>query len=174
MLSKEVVMSPDPRRSRLLPVQANLEQQKKQARELLHAARAHDPATLHRIRDHHPRFLGRSDEEITSARLALHDAQLVLAREYGFPNWAKLKEEIEARQASRQTRVFVRDPAYYDDRVTGLVRAHEAGVPEALAQIRDWHPEFIDASDEQVRRRPFDGEAARLVYARQHGFGTWP
>ncbi len=157
-----------------LPVHPDLEQQKKLAWEILRAARAHDPSALRLFREHHPRLLGRPDEEIVAAPLALHDAQLVLARDSGFPSWAKLKHEIEARLASRRTRAFVGDLAYYDDRAAGLVGAREAGVPEALAQIREWHPDFVDASEERLRSAFFDLEAARLVYARQHGFESWP
>lgn len=167
-------MSPHPDATRALPATPNLEQQKKQARELLRAADAGDAVALQRIRDHHPRLAGRSIQDIVHAGLALHDAQLVLAREYGFPSWAALKHEIERRTAERQTRVFVTDSDYYDDRAAGLVSAHQAGVPQALAQIRDWHPRFADASDEEIRRSAFDVEAARLVYARQHGTASWP
>jgi len=76
--------------------------------------------------------------------------------------------------SSRQTRVFVTDPSYYDDRASGLVSAHAAGVPHALAQIREWHPAFDGKPDEAIRRAPFDLDAARLVYARQHGCADWP
>jgi ankyrin repeat protein len=170
---KEVVVSSDHPASRTLPSHPNLEQQKKQARELLRAVTAREPAALERVRSHHPRLAGKSDDEIASMPPALHDVQLVLAREYGFPNWAALKHDIESRRGERRTRVFVTDLAYYEDRVGGLVSAHQAGVPHALAQIRDWHPAFADSSDEEIARVPFDADAARLVYARQHGFTTW-
>jgi ankyrin repeat protein len=170
---KEVVVSPDHSASRTLPSYANLEQQKKQARELLRAVAAREPAAFERVRTHHPRLAGRTDDEIAGASLALHDVQLVLAREYGFPNWVALKREIESRRGERRTRVFVTDLHYYEDRVGGLVSAHQAGVPHALAQIREWHPAFADSSDSEIARAPFDADAARLVYARQHGFATW-
>jgi ankyrin repeat protein len=166
-------MSSDPHAPRSLPSNANLEQQKKQARELLRAALSHEPAALQRITEHHPRLRGRKPQDLADVPLALHDAQLVLARVYGFQSWAALKHEIEGRRVQRQTRVFVTDLAYYDDRVAGLVSAHMAGVPAALAQIREWHPAFAEASDDEIRESPFDAEAARLVYARQHGFGGW-
>lgn len=87
-------MSKPPRATRALPPSPNLAQQKKQARELLDALRAGDPAALTRLREHHPRFA--AGTRIHAADLALHDAQLVLAREYGFASWARLKEHIEA------------------------------------------------------------------------------
>jgi ankyrin repeat protein len=69
--------------------------------------------------------------------------------------------------------VFTTELAYYEDRAQGLVSAWQARVPPALDQIRDWHPAFAEASVEAVLEGPFDLEAARLVYARQHGFATW-
>ena len=129
-------MSPNAHPFRSMPVRPNLEQQRKQARELLRAAKAHEPAALERFRAHHPQLAGKSDHEITHASLALHDAQLVLAREYGFPNWTALKQEIESRTGERHTRIFVTDVAYFDDRAGGLVSAHHAGVPQAFEQIR--------------------------------------
>jgi ankyrin repeat protein len=166
-------MPSDPLSSRSLPPSANLEQQKKQARELLRAALALDPEALKRIRDHHPRLRGRTLPELTGTPLALHDVQLVVAREYGFASWALLKRAIAGRRVQRQTRVFVTDLTYYYDRVSGLVSAHDAGVAHALAQIREWHPAFAEASDAEIRQAPFDIDAARLVYARQHGFVSW-
>ena len=62
------------------------------------------------------------------------------------------------------TRPFVRDPQYYEDRAHGLVEALASGVPEAVAQARAWHPD---------PPTPFDLDAAKLVYARQHGHPTW-
>ena len=166
-------MSSDPHTSRSLPAQVNLEQQKKQARELLRAVKAHESAAFERFRAHHPRFTGKSDHEMERASLALHDAQLVLAREYGFPHWAALKHEIESRTGGAHTRIFVTDVEYFDDRAGGLVSAHQGGVAHAFEQIRQWHPAFADASDDELARAPFDLEAARVVYARQHGSATW-
>jgi ankyrin repeat protein len=91
-------MSKPPRAVRALPASPNLEQQKKQARELLDAWRAENHEALDRLRQHHPRFSG--DVPIRSTDLALHDAQQVLAREYGFPSWVKLKEHIESISAA--------------------------------------------------------------------------
>lgn len=90
-----------------------------------------------------------------------------------FPSWPALKHAIEAGQTDRRTRPFIRKLGYYDDRAQGLVSARDAGVPQALAQIREWHPAFAQATDDEIRQAPFDRDAARLVYARQHGRATW-
>jgi len=72
---------------RQLPVRPNLEQYKKQAKELARACREGDADALSRLRAHsgHP----------AEGRVALSDAQLVLAREHGFQSWARFAAEIE-------------------------------------------------------------------------------
>lgn len=80
---------------RRLPSNPNLDHLKYQARDLLedHAACAQGAAQ--RIREFHPRFGGATDSEIFGARLSLSDAQLAIAREYGFPSWTRLQRHIE-------------------------------------------------------------------------------
>ena len=82
----------------------NLEQIKKQAKDLLRAFRANDPQAAARFRSSHPELESVAPERLAAVPLQLADAQLVLAREYGFPSWPKLKQEIERRsgQATAQ------------------------------------------------------------------------
>lgn len=68
-----------------LPVRTNLEQLRRQAKDLLAAAKAGDPGALARVR-------------AVSDRLQLSSAQLALAREYGFASWPRLKSEVERRE----------------------------------------------------------------------------
>ena len=63
-----------------LPARPHLDQLRHQARDLLRAARAGDASAARRI-------------QAVSARLTLAAAQLVVARDYGFPSWARLKAE---------------------------------------------------------------------------------
>lgn len=81
--------------ARMLPPHPNLEQQKTQAGELLDALRRGDREARQRFRDFHPDFATISPGEAATPA-ALHDAQLVIAREYGFASWAKLKHHIES------------------------------------------------------------------------------
>ena len=94
---------------RPLPARPNLEQLKKQAKSLLHAAQARDVEALGRFVVL-PAFSRKSIGEITAADLALHDAQSVIAREHGFASWTALREEVEARTLSfaRAVEEFVR------------------------------------------------------------------
>jgi ankyrin repeat protein len=150
----------------------NLEQQKKRARELLHGIRAGDPDAIQRLRRYHARWTD-VDESRLRQLVALHDAQFTLAREQGFGSWPRLKAFAESTTDSRHTRFFVADLAWIEDRVRGLLRTHATGVAAALEQIREWHPRFSDASDEEICRAPFTEDDARLVYSREHGFEDW-
>ena len=150
----------------------NLEQQKKQARELLRAIRAGNEDAISRLRRHHSRWTAVDDASVRQL-VALHDAQFVLAREQGFASWPKLKSYAEPSPHSRHTRLFVADVAWITERVHGLLRTRQSAGPAALEQIREWHPRFADCTDEEIRQAPFTEDDARLVYAREHGFGTW-
>jgi aromatic ring-opening dioxygenase catalytic subunit (LigB family) len=57
----------------------DIDQLKRQAKELLEAYRAQSPDAIIEVGAHH--------RTATPETFALHDAQLVLARSYGFPSW---------------------------------------------------------------------------------------
>ncbi|HTV76983.1 MAG TPA: ankyrin repeat domain-containing protein [Steroidobacteraceae bacterium] len=75
--------------SQTLPARPDLEHLKKQARQLLRDVRTRQGEALQTIAAFHPRpaeFGG------------LRDAQLVIARRYGFSDWGQLRNEVELRQ----------------------------------------------------------------------------
>src|ERR1700736_2111054 len=78
-----------------LPAKAHLDHLRHQAKDFLKGHAARDPAVAQRIREFHPRLNRAADAEIFDATLSLSDAQLAIAREYGFPSWARLKRHIE-------------------------------------------------------------------------------
>jgi ankyrin repeat protein len=78
---------PEPDRS--LPPHPTLDQQKKLAKELLRAWRDRAVAARARVRRQLP----------DKVRITLADAQFVIAREYGFPNWAALRTHIDGTSA---------------------------------------------------------------------------
>jgi Ankyrin repeats (3 copies) len=150
----------------------NLEQQRKQARELLRATRAGRADALARVRGRHLRWAN-VDDATARREMALHDAQFVIAREQGFASWTKLKAYAERLPQSRHTRLFVPDTQWLTHRVHGLLRTRQPAGPAALEQNREWHPRFSGCSDEEIRQAPFTEADAQLVYAREHGFDTW-
>ena len=76
--------------ARTLPDQSNLEQLKKQAKDLLKAYRAEDPDAIVDFALH-PRKIASDEAKLT-------DAQLVLSRSYGFNSWPKLRKDVAGRQ----------------------------------------------------------------------------
>jgi hypothetical protein len=89
---------------------------------LLKEWRAGLPEALERIAKRHPRFQKTPLETISRGKFLLSDAQLVLAREYGFSSWAELKERINANTAAG----LLQEAIHQDDRATvvRLLRAH--------------------------------------------------
>jgi len=83
-----------------LPAQPHLDVPKQQARELLRQCKAGSTEALDRIRRQHPRLRMAGDDAI-STQLKLSDAQLVMAREYGFSSWKQLKERITGNTAAQ-------------------------------------------------------------------------
>ena len=77
-----------------LPTRPDLEQLKRQAKELLTASRAGDPVALARFRVL-PAYADTTEQNLRITRLALHDAQSVIARELGFRSWNSLREGVE-------------------------------------------------------------------------------
>ena len=71
-----------------LPQEPDLGQLRKQARELQRAVRSGDPTALATVARLHP-------DPPDAAEFTLTAAQLVLAREYGFPSWARLRRYID-------------------------------------------------------------------------------
>src|SRR6516164_3317188 len=87
---------------RRLPSKPNLDHLKYQAKDLLRDHKARSLEAAQRIREFHPRLSKASDVEIFDTPLRLSDAQLTIAREAGFPSWARLKRHIEKPTLSDQ------------------------------------------------------------------------
>jgi len=82
-----------------LPTKSSLENLRKQAKSLLKAARANDESALNKFR-----AFDFTLNPPTS--LTLSDAQLVIARSYGFTSWPKLKHHIAVESYSALPDVF--------------------------------------------------------------------
>src|SRR2546423_7904694 len=108
--------------SRGLPGRPHLDVPKREARALLKDWRAQSPEALDRIARRHPRFRDEDRETISTGKFLLNDAQLVIAREYGFSNWAELKERINGNTVAG----LLQEAIHKDDRegVVRLLRAH--------------------------------------------------
>jgi ankyrin repeat protein len=136
-----------------LPAAPSLEQLRKQAKDLLRAHRAGDASAAARVTAHHPH----PDEP-----LKLTGAQLVVAREHGFPSWPRLRAYVErlAAHGPELQHAYHEDVDYYEGRAHGLLASAEDGTEGAEAAFRRW-------------QAPLTERGARTVVARQHGFSTW-
>jgi ankyrin repeat protein len=136
-----------------LPAAPSLEQLRNQAKDLLRAHRAGDPGAAARVAAHHPH----PDEP-----LKLTGAQLVVAREYGFPSWPRLRAYVErvAAHGPELQHAYHEDLEYYEGRAFGLRASAEDGTPGATAAFERWDAPVTEAG-------------ARAVVARAHGFASW-
>jgi ankyrin repeat protein len=73
--------------TRVMRENPDIDQLRRQARELLEAYRAQSPDAVLEVDAYH--------RTATPDTFALHDAQFVLARSYGFESWPKLKAAVE-------------------------------------------------------------------------------
>ena len=112
--------------ARPLPSRADLDQQKKLAKELLQSFNSGDAESRARIRAELP------DKQ----KIVLADTQLVLAREYGFTSWAALKQHIESNAETKRSPVeLVHDAFTRHD--AGAVRTVLENHPELRRRIND-------------------------------------
>ena len=127
---------------RALPTRPDLGQQRKQAKELLHAFREGAGEAIARIRAELP----------DKREISLADAQLVLAREYGFASWAELKARIEELTADSRPPI---------DRFKRAVRRGDAA---GLRRLLEQYQEVRAAVNEPI----FGFDAPALVVATGH------
>jgi len=102
-----------------LPPKPNLEHLQKQAKSLLRKVQQGDPAALGRFRP----FAG----DLSAPKLA--EAQHVIARDYGFASWPKLKDHVETLARNRQP----------DEMLEAAIRAVDA---DRTARVLETYPEL--------------------------------
>jgi hypothetical protein len=108
-----------------LPARANLEHLRNEAKQRLKTMRSKTPA----------------------ARLS--EAQLLVARSYGFPSWRKLKSHVDGLHA-------------FGQQLVNAVHANDLG---AIGKVLDRHPELVNARTDLPRiERPSDTVAMRLIH----------
>ncbi|HKW08912.1 MAG TPA: ankyrin repeat domain-containing protein [Gemmatimonadaceae bacterium] len=123
--------------SKTLPSRPNLAQLKRQANELHKLQREKKLSAAARIIANHPGFKNRSPQSVLDERLPLADAQLVIAREYGFESWAALKHVVEAKGRVAKYKPHPK----FSEAATAL----RAGDLEKLRKLLDAHPELVHA-----------------------------
>ncbi|MGH8200336.1 MAG: ankyrin repeat domain-containing protein [Steroidobacteraceae bacterium] len=117
----------------VLPHHPDPDQLKRQAKELLRSAKAADPAELERFRLL-PALRNLGQEQLARTPLALHDAQSVLAREYGFASWKALSEHVTLLTLQ------------FGDAVREFVEAATDGRKDRADRLLQLYPGIVSAS----------------------------
>jgi hypothetical protein len=144
--------------ARRVPERPDLDQLKRQAKELLAGLAARESSAVAEVRQYYP--------GAPFDTFALHDAQLVLARAYGFDSWPKLKARVDGVTIGR-----LHDAAERGD--VGAVRNLLERRPELVNRDRDGYPERLPLHIAVQRR---DAAMVRLLMERgaDARSGIWP
>jgi HEAT repeat protein len=148
-----------------MPLRPSLEQLKHQAKDLLAAHRRGDADARARLR----RWFAVTDGEIgaTAEPARLAQAQLAVAREYGFPSWARLaawlsRGEIPGTMAARVELLGVRDWRVGRAAREALAAAGTDGVTAALAGLSHPNPRVRRGAADFLDHHADDRCVARL------------
>jgi len=131
--------------TRRLPGRPDLRQLKRQAKELLEAFRSGERNAIADVN----RFYHDADP----ATFALHDAQLVLARSYGYDNWPKLKAYVDGVTVKR---LVSATRANDIEEVRAILRIR----PELVNTVEAWNYEYTALHYAVLARLP---EMARTL-----------
>jgi ankyrin repeat protein len=133
----------------------DLDQLKRQAKELLEAYRASSAEAIAEVSAYH--------RTATAETFALHDAQFVLARSYGFESWPKLKAAVDGVTAGK------------------LHQAVESGDLSTARELLARRPEIVDLGRGEMRalhmavlRRDLAMTNLLLEFDADPDGGIWP
>ncbi len=136
-----------------LPARRNLEQLKKLAKDLVRNHEQKQPDALALIGRHLPALAGKSALEIAAYPFALHDAQSVVARQYGFPSWNDLHAELT--ESEKAVSAPVASPAVIGPLLTAL-QARQKG------DYVLWSSVMSDQFNALVPKEPWEAATKRL------------
>lgn len=141
--------------TRVMRENPDLEQLKRQAKELLEAYRASSREAVAEVTAYH--------RTATLENFALHDAQFVLARSYGFESWPKLKAAVDGVTAAK------------------LHEAAQSGDLKTARELLERRPEIVDLGRGEMRalhmavlRRDLEMTKLLLESGADPDMGIWP
>lgn len=158
---QSVFPSTSPRSFRPLPQRPDLAQLKKQAKELLRRYADAEPEAVEEV----GRYFNPEPGKTSGGPLTLAEAQLALARSYGYDSWPKLKAYVEG---------------VHKQAVTDAIRARDLDAVRAMLQRR---PELAAATSgggemQMIHLAVFNDDASMVRLLMEHGAdarrGIWP
>lgn len=100
-----------------LPTNANIDDLKRQADDLLESFNQRNAEALQRVREFHPGFSESSNENLPFEAFKPDDALLTIAHEYGYRSWDRLQTVVETQDQSENHRT-------HNDRISDPVFRH--------------------------------------------------
>ena len=155
---------------RPLPPQPSLEFEKKQARRLLRQLQAGDPDALARSQARHPSY--RSG---TPDRATLSDAQLIIAREYGFSSWPRFSRYLATleRGILANRSLNLGNAQSYEREAQRLLLMHKHGWAWTARQLAAYVPRFVGQSIAEVLAADVTLDDAKMVVVRMRHCTSW-
>ena len=151
-----------------VPAHPNLEQYKKQAKDLLKARKSGDPEALRRISQYHARLGKLRGAELQGAAFALADAQCVVAGEHGFESWPKFAKHLAT--PNRESSPVSLWESAKNAVITGDVSTLERLLRENPQLFSQEQPPAYVPSGPGPRYADAD---ARTIIAREHDFESF-
>jgi hypothetical protein len=152
---------------RPLSARPSLEHERKEAKTLLRLLRAGDPQSLARAHARHPAL------PHTTEQIRLADAQLVVAREYGFASWPRLVRYFKGLERTRAGEFSLHQREIYESSVRSLLAEHAQRSNWSARAFAAFVPRFYGLRRDQVFAMPVMEEDARLAVARMNGLPSW-
>jgi ankyrin repeat protein len=177
--------------SKSLPQRPSLDQLKRQAKDLLKQLRRNEASALVRVKNALPDFETVNDAALSEVSFALSQAQRVVAREYGFASWPKLKQHIEALVEAPQSHSHVHLLSCFYDKIVdslpegfsvgdlmdamskALLKAHHQRDTWASIVLSNWSPSLVGQSQDEIFAAELTEENGRDSVARYFGFRSW-
>lgn len=153
---------------RPLAARPSLEFERKEAKALLRLLRAGDADALTRARARHPAI-----DALPAEQIRLADAQLVIAREYGFTSWPRLMRYFGDVDRQRYGHQEISNQEFYDANVRGLLAEHRSRRVWAWRVLASYVPRFYGMRADDIFASTITEDDARLAVAREHGFPSW-
>lgn len=124
-----------------LPKNPSLEFLKKEANALRALFKQGDKSCCEQIRKNDTSFKTMSDAEILSAKLSINDAQRIIAREYGYTNWASLKHYMNSLKSPLYNSVSDKK-AYHK----GIIDSYDkrSSTYDKYVWAREWSIQTVD------------------------------
>lgn len=177
--------------SKSLPQRPSLDQLRRQSKDLLRQLRRKEPGALLRVKNALPEFGEGKQLAHSDVLFALHHTQRVIALEYGFSSWPKLKQHIEALGEVPQSPSHVQTLSRCYDHIVdslpegfsvgglidamskALLIAHPERDPWAAIVLSNWSPSLVGRSPDEIFAAALSEENSRDSAARYFGFQSW-